>query len=421
MVMTCMEETNSEGYRNNVKHPINFGFYLEDQFDWSDFIVSAGLRFDYFDYKALRIANVEAPFATSGGELTLDEGDLLQSKKFTRLSPRIGIGFPVTDKTQLHINYGKFFQRPDLRRLYLGYDFFEARVTGGSYYPFSSPNLEPEKTTQYEFGLTHQLGTNTAFSITAYYKDVQGLTQIFHQSPADPQFYDFFANTDYGTIKGVDLSLSVRRTNNIQLDLKYTLAYASGTGSYSQTQYIVAWQNPQFPPKTTSPLDYDQRHTLIGIFDWRTGAKQGPKIGNTFILENMGLNIIAQASSGTPYTPIRRENEITLAAFTPKPIGQINSANMPWSFVIDLKLERKVKIGQNTLVPYIWVKNLLDRDNILSVYEGTGKADNTSWLGTPEGQVFVSNYGDTEYRMQQENPKNYSNPRMILFGLRMSF
>ncbi len=417
------EESDNESYKNDTKHPINLGLYAEDRFDWQGMIISAGVRFDYFDYKALRIVDVAHPL--DPGRLTridtLDPGDLTKSKKFTKVSPRIGIAFPISDKTQLHINYGKFYQRPDLRRLYLGYDFLEARITGGSYYPFSSPNLEPEKTTQYEVGITHQLGENTALEVTAYYKDVEDLTQIYHQSPATPNTYDFFANSDYGTIKGLDIAVNMRRTHNLTLNLKYTLSYASGTGSYAQSRYIVAWQGPDNPPKMTAPLDYEQRHSVSGIIDLRAGEGEGPKLGNVRLLENTGLNILMTAASGTPYTPILVDNAITLAAFTPKPTGPINSANLPWTFRIDLKLERVVKVGKYSVTPYLWVKNLLNRDNVLAVYETTGTPDETGWLGTAEGRTFAEKNGDTRYKLKQDNPRNWDSPRQILFGLRASF
>jgi outer membrane receptor protein involved in Fe transport len=415
-------ETDDDDFMNNVKHPINLGLFVEDRFEWQNLVVSFGLRFDYFDYKSLRIKNLQYPLdATGGTDLSLDREDLEDSKKFSRLSPRLGVAFPVSDKTQMHINYGKFFQRPDLRRLYLGYDFLAARITAGSYYPFASPNLEPEKTTQYEVGITHQLGATTAIDITAYYKDVQDLTQIFHQTPASPRVYDYFANVDYGTIKGVDFGLTMRRTNHISLDLKYTLSYASGTGSYAQSQYIVAWQNPEGAPKRKAPLDYDQRHALAGIVDYRLGKGEGPKFGDTYILENFGINVILQASSGTPYTPIRVDNEVTEAAFTPQPIASINSARLPWTWQIDFKAERTIPLGKYSLVPYIVVKNLLDRDNVLSVYEGTGKANETGWLGTADGQNWAAGHDTDLYNLKQDNPKNYGAPRQILFGLRMSF
>ena len=415
------EESDDEDYENETKHPINLGMYITDRLDWRGLVVNAGLRFDYFDYKALRIINLEQPFGEDNS--TLDREDLEDSEKFYRLSPRLGISFPISDVTQMHINYGKFYQRPDLIRLYVGYNFYEAHVDAGSYYPFASPNLEPEKTTQYEVGVTHQLADNVAFGITAYYKDVQDLTQIFHQTPASPTVYDFYANSDYGTIKGVDFSLTMRRTRNLQMDLRYTLSYANGTGSYANTQYIIAWQNPDGQPKSTHPLDYDQRHNINGMFDFRLGEQEGPRLGDIYPLENMGLNVIVSAGSGTPYTPTQVYDEATENAVNPKPLGSVNSANKPWIFSIDLKLERKVKIAGYSVTPYVWVKNLLDTENAIGVYEGTGEADVNGYLNTDEGSAAAAADADYEnrYELKQANATNYMNPRMVYFGLRFAF
>lgn len=412
-------------FQNETKHPINLGLYAQNRFEWQGLIVNAGLRFDYFDYKSLRLKDPAAPFGADNS--SLDAADLEPSKKFTRVSPRLGISFPVSDKTQMHINYGVFYQRPDLRRLYTGYDFLEARVTAGSFYPFPSPNLEPETITQYEVGISNQLGDNTAFDITAYYKDVKGLTQIFHQA-ATPKAYDFFSNVDYGTIKGVDFALTMRRTRHIALDIKYSLSYATGTGSYAQSSYNIAWKNSQGTPKTTQPLDYDQRHSIIGIIDFRTGKGEGPVLGNNFRpLENIGINTVIQLGSGTPYTPTNPYDGVSPnASVQQEPTGPINSANLPWQFVIDVKAEKRFQIGSYSLSPYLLVRNLLDRENVLAVYEGTGEPNVSGYLETAEGQVRASDpvtgaEFQRRYEFGQENPKNYANPRMIILGLRMSF
>ncbi len=407
-------ESDAEGYRNSTKHPINLGAYVTDRIEWRGLIVNAGVRLDLFDYKAEGFADPIHPFGpTNDG--TIDPGDLTSVPTYVRVSPRLGVAFPISPVTQFRINYGKFYQRPNLANLYVGLDFYEARVTAGSYYPFPSPLLKPEKTTQYEIGLTHQLGDNVAFDIDAYYKDVQDLTQIFHQYSI-PKAYDIYANTDYGTIKGVDMALILKRTHNIRMDLRYTLSYASGTGSYANTAYIINWQNPDSPVKTTNPLDYDQRHSFNCVVEYRTGAKEGPKLGTSYPLENTSINFLLTAGSGTPYTPTLIYDEATENAVTPHPVDKI-----------DLKVERRIKVSGLEITPYIWVKNLLNTDNIIGVYEGTGKPLETGFLRTDVGQTNIQNGIDNgdpykeKYELKQYNPTNYSNPRMVFFGLRTSF
>ena len=423
-------------FANSTKHPINLGIFAQDRLEYRGLIVQAGLRFDYFDYKSKRFRDIYRPFDPDfTGLNNLDESDFDESKKFTRFSPRLGISFPISDRTQMHINYGIFYQRPDLNNLYSGLNFTQARIGAGSYYPHPSPNLEPETVTQYEVGMTHQLGDYTAFDLTAYYKDVKDLTQIFHVTPAIPFVYDVYDNVDYGTIKGVDFSLTMRRTRNISMSLKYSLSYATGTGSYAQSTYNIAWKEPTGTPKRTNPLDYDQRHSIIGMFDIRTLAGQGPRLGDTYPFENTGLNILAQAGSGLPYTPMQPYDAVAIKSVQQTPTGPINSAHLPWTFSVDLKLERTFKIGGYQLVPYVWVKNLLDYENVVAVYEGTGEPYATGYLRTAEGNERASSTtvanphtgelsGDKfayRYDLLQNNPTNYMHPRMIMAGLRMSF
>lgn len=424
---TYGNESDNQGYKNATKHPINMAMYLQDRAEWTGFIVNAGLRFDYFDYKTQRLINPQLPLDPVTQELTQDR--LEPSKKFTKLSPRLGIAFPISDKTQMHLNYGKFFQRPDLIRLYVGYDFFAYKVrSGGYFYPIGNPNLEPEKTTQYEVGMTHQLGDYTALELTAYYKDVQGLVQVLSQS-SSPNSFSFYQNSDFSSIKGLELAISMRRNQNIEMSMKYTLAYANGTGSYANTQQNIAWTASQVP-KQTAPLDYDQRHNLVGNIDYRLGKKQGPRIGDIYPLENFGLNVLVQAASGTPYTPAEVFDEITLAAVAPVPVAPRNTSYGPWTINVDLKAERAFNVGRYKVTPYVWVKNLFNRNNAYVVYESTGRSNTDGWLDTPSGQDFISSFstpdatglnGEQKYTLKENNAQNYGNPRMLLFGLRMSF
>ena len=49
--------------------------------------------------------------------------DLVDAKSYSKLSPRLGVAFPIGERTQFHMNYGKFFQQPNLEDLYVSYRF----------------------------------------------------------------------------------------------------------------------------------------------------------------------------------------------------------------------------------------------------------------------------------------------------------
>ncbi len=434
-------ESDDEGWRNEAKNPMDFALYLQDRIEYQGLIVTAGVRFDMFDYKGTRLRNADTPLnpdslgfpgkpPDDGTAQTLEQADLEDSETFTRVSPRLGVAFPVSDRTQMRVSYGKFFQRPNLEDLYVGFEFMEYQLLGSGYYTdWGNPNLEPPKTTAYEVGMTHQLGDNTSFDVNIFYRDVSGLIQTVDQ-PSTPNSFGTFRNQDYGTIKGLEFNLKMRRTRNIMADLKYTLSYANGTGSFNTELRNVAWVKG-IPPKHTAPLEFDQRHKLVGIIDLRFGKAQGPRLGDYYVLENFGINILTRAASGSPYTPSQIYNEPTTGSVSPIPNDVRNSMNRPWTFRIDLKMERAFELGDYRIAPYLWVMNLLDRDNVVNVWEGTGKAESSGYLETGAGQDFVAAYstpsdnqgltGEEKYLIAQQPATNYDIPRQILFGLRVSF
>jgi hypothetical protein len=232
-----------------------------------------------------------------------------------------------------------------------------------------------------------------------------------------------YRNHDFGTVKGIDASLKMRRTRNITAEINYSLSFATGTGSYATSQSNVAWTNNERPIRV-SPLEFDQRHKLTGIMDIRAAKGQGPKIGSTYLLENAGVNFLLTAASGTPYTPIEIVNEITMGAFSPVPVATVNSRTAPWNYRLDLKANKTFAISRLSFDVYVWVINVFDRKNVVEVYEGSGLADNTGWLATQDGQAFVSEFSENgveKYNIKQRNPMHYDTPRQVRLGLRMNF
>jgi outer membrane receptor protein involved in Fe transport len=424
-------DTLSEG--SAARNPITFAWYLQDKFEWQGLVINAGMRFDYFNPNTDRLRDPEAPlrFGTPG---KLDDADFEHTKAQTRWSPRLGIGFPISDRSSFHLSYGKFFQRPDLENLYMSRDYLTRMIESTPYFILlANPNLEPEKTTAYEVGYTQQLGDYTRLDITAFHKDIEDLTVAFSQNAfvlESPTSFGTFRNADWGTVRGLEIGLKMRRNHNIQMDLNYSLEYAKGTGSWPQTEYNIVWQN-QNAPRSSSPLEFDQRHKLTANVDVRTAAKEGPKLGDFYPLENAGVNFVMSANSGTPYTPVLIWQEVSSAAGAPDPKGGINSQYSPWVYRVDLKANRQFRIGQLQWDLYLWVLNLFDRDNVIDVYESTGRPNTTAWLNTDEGQNFIeANAEPTErsglsgeelWRLKEHDPLNYDTPRQIRFGVRVNF
>lgn len=428
-IATGANVSNLDSGRDAAKHPRSFSLYGQDKYERSGVIVNGGLRFDYINSNTPAFKDEQYPLGRQGepGGGVLDESDLVPSKSYARLSPRLGVAFPVDEKTLMRFNYGVFYQQPNLQDLYVSYRFLEYKVqTGGYFVPFGNPNLRPERTTAYEFGVARQVGDRIRLDGTIYWKDVKDLVEV-RNVVSFPKNYTSFRNVDFATIKGLDLGFTMRPMHHITANIAYSLSYASGTGSVSVTQRNQAWTADQVP-RQTSPLDFDQRNKLSASFDWRLGTGEGPTWGKTFKpLENAGVNVLFNLASGTPYTPALVYNEVFLAALAPQASDATNSRSGPTTMQVDLKVNRDFRLRNTNMSAYVWVLNLFNRQNPYSVYNSSGSPFTTNFLDTPDGQQFLADAsskglnGEQLYGLAENNPNFYLNPRLVRFGLRASF
>ena len=407
---------------DGAKHPKTAFMFLQDKFEREGVIVNGGLRWDYITVDTPALVSESYPLGPPPDD-SLHAEDLTENSVYSRLSPRLGVAFPVTDKTLLRVNYGQFYQQINLQDLYVSYRFLQHKIVNGGYFVgFGDPNLKPERTTAYEVGVAQQLGERMRLDATAYYKDVKDLVEVV-TIKSSPNGFSSYRNRDFATIKGVDVGWTMRPANHIAASLNYSLSYANGTGSVSNSQRNIAWTASN-PPKQSSPLDFDQRHKVAANVDWRFGKGDGPTIGGSHIFENAGINLLLSAGSGTPYTPVEVYDEVTLASVSTVPLSQTNSRYGPWTSTIDMKVNKGFNFGNLNFDAYVWVLNLLDRKNAVAVFESSGSASTTNWLNTQAGQAFLAQQGSIgaeTYELAQSNPALYGNPRLVRFGLRVGF
>ena len=405
------------------RKPITASAYVQDRYERSGLVANVGLRYDYLNVNAKALKSEDRPL---GPDNVLTDADLTDAKTYGRISPRIGIGFPVTDRSVLHVNWGQFYQQPNLQDLYVSYRFLEYKIqTGGYYVPFGNPNLKPEMTTAYEVGLSHQMNDYSKVDVTAYYKDVRDLVQVAN-IPSAPYSFASFRNKDFATLKGVDLAFTLRRVNHISGSLAYSLSFANGTGSVSNTQRNIAWTASEVPHQT-SPLDFDQRHKVslnIGV-DWLKG--EGPKWGSTTPLSDVNLNILYNLATGTPYTATDVYDEVTQLNVASQPTGALNERTSPATQSFDFKITKGFRFGATRFAAYVWMLNAFDTNNAIAVYQGTGSAYTTGFLDTDAGRAVASQLRsenidpNSAYNLATQSASLFSIPRTLRFGVRTDF
>jgi outer membrane receptor protein involved in Fe transport len=405
------------------RKPTTASAYVQDRYERGGLVANVGLRYDYLNVNAQALKSEDRPL---GSDNVLGADDLTNAKTYSRISPRVGIGFPFSDRSVLHVNWGQFYQQPNLQDLYVSYRFLEYKVQKGGYYvPFGNPNLKPEMTTAYEVGLAHQMNEVSKVDVSVYYKDVRDLVQVAN-IPSQPYSFASFRNKDFATLKGVDVAFTLRPVNHVSGSLSYSLAFAQGTGSVSNSQRNIAWTASEVPHQT-SPLDFDQRHKLSVNLDVAAGKGQGPKWGGIPWLADTDLNVLYNVGTGTPYTPTIVTDEVTQLNVAQQPTGALNSRTSPATQSLDFKFTKGLRFAATHASAYIWVLNAFNTNNALAVYSGTGSPYTTGFLNTEGGRSVAASLAGSgidpnyAYGLATQNQNLFSIPRTIRFGVRTDF
>jgi hypothetical protein len=244
--------------------------------------------------------------------------------------------------------------------------------------------------------------------------------------PSKPNSFATYRNRDFATIKGMDLGFTLRPTNHIAANIAYSLSFAQGTGSVSQSDRNRAW-TASATPKQTAPLDFDQRHKLSANLDWRLQKGEGMTFGGIRPFENTGVNLLFNVASGTPYTPTQVYNEVTLSAVSGVVAGPQNSRYGPWTVNMDLKATKAFALAGFRMEAQMWVLNVFDNENPIAVYTSSGSPFSTNFLGTQDGAAFVTAAGNkgfdgkSFYELAENNPTLFATPRLVRFGIRAAF
>ncbi|MDQ3021981.1 MAG: TonB-dependent receptor [Bacteroidota bacterium] len=422
---------NDDGF-DGSKHPIVASLYLQDKVEFKDFTLNAGLRWDYLDANSWGVKDLTNIAGPNG---VLGPDDFVESTTATtKLSPRIGLSFPVTNNTIFHAQYGNFIQLPSLEFLYNGRENLEYWVNSAGFSgSFGNPNLQPEETIAYELGIKQQVGDKLAVDVTAYYKETEGLIGI-RKYPQLPNQIQVFENNDYGTVRGVDLSLDLRRTNRLSLNIALGVGFASGTGSDPNSASTAAWLGER-QPKLTAPLDYDQRYTGVINADYRFGTQDVPKGFWGDVLSQFGVNLLYSFNSGRPYSIKSNSSDPFVGTGAGASLlSTINGANGPWNNRLDLRIDKTIPVWKLDFDVYVYIVNLLNSELVNDVWAGSGLPGSTGFLDSEPGKTSILSYNNPNgtvpttseeyvrrYTLRSRSALNYGPPRQYRFGIRMNF
>lgn len=383
------------GYSDYVKKPIEFSVYAQDKLEFESFIINFGLRFDYTDVDDTRWESVRKPAGSLDSNGIWRPSGEVETDPKTQISPRLGIAFPITDRTVFYSSYGHFFQIPDYTKIYELRDPTLDRALIGN------PGISPKKTVAFEFGFKQQIGDDYSLQINAYFKDMTNLVGSTYLT-VFPYEYTVFDNSNYGGVQGVEISLYKRLSNYWFARLNYTYSVAKGNESDPREGFNdYRRASAVLRPKRVFLLDFDRTHVFNASFGLSFPEQFGPALGDFYPLGLLDINFIINAYSGLPYTPRPSEESEEL-------IVEKNTARMPAYFKVDLRVSRRFNIGDLSLSLFATVDNLFDNINALDVWDTTGEP----WDAGPTSNRTLD---------RQKDPGDVDQRRDVRVGVRLDF
>jgi len=438
---------------NGPQHPLFGSAYVQSKWEYRDLILNVGLRYERIDAKVLRPANLEDPAFDKSNDF-IQEDQLIRTDPYNYLLPRLNFAFPVTANTVFYAQYGKYIQMPNLNDIYRGGTrrlSVDVSTITRSLYGFFNQYVgftaKPERTDQYELGIRQSLTDNFAFTVTAFYKDLKDqlrfdrvLADGTGRLAAGTPIFVGWINNDFGTAKGLEMTLELRRVKRLAARLNYTLSNTRGTGSDSRsTRVAVSDATISSYPTLIYNLDYNQAHRGTAMLDYRFNQGDGGSI-----LQGLGLNALLTFNSGHNYTKILEPSNLGQASAwtvgtratqdprTRNPVEPINSSTTPWNFNVDLTLDKVFKLSSFDLKLYANVLNAFNARSIINLYETTGTANDDGWLKSPLAAQYIelANYRDFYQAINLDNRWGYYTatgndvygaPRQIRFGVSIEY
>jgi len=430
------EETTWSGqqyiYTNYDKSPILAGGYIQDKIEFEGMFANFGLRFDYSD------PNTEWP--TSEDRYSLFYSAYMKDSLLTqmpmgdasaafKLSPRLGISFPILERSKLFFNYGHFYSLPP--------NHYRYKIIWGDYRSpiifLGNPSLDMERTISYEVGFESSIANTYLARVAGYYKDTDNeYANVTYTDYYGDVNYITVENSGYGDTRGFEFEFRKAHgrffTGWMNYDYRVTTSGQTGRDAYYEN-LVLNQTEGRIMPEEDNPIPRPVFRTQITLKlpqDWG------------IFLGGYGLSLLYSWRAGWYGT--------YLGDYGEEMRNELRN-NIRWQDErnVDISLRKSLVVGGTPISLFFDVHNVFDwgtlstqgfsdgfdrNDYIRSLHLETFNEE--LWLDDPyrngpvEGEK-PDRIGDlrSEEKPYIDNPDReflwYLNPRYMQFGIRFSF
>ncbi len=360
--------------------------FAQEDLEWNDLRIRAGLRFEYFDGNSTLPSDLRNP--ANALPPPRPQSHPVPTTPKISLSPRLGVSYPVTRDAALFFAYGHFYQMPSLGQVYnnSNYDKLATLQAGTSSFGavMGNPDIRPERTVQYQFGYKQALAEWLGLEVSMFYKDIRDLLGTELITTYNSAEYARLTNVDFGNVVGFTVMLDQRARGMFSSTVDFTWQLAQGNSS-DPNETATRAEAGEDPRPRQAPFNWDQRNTLNLTGTW---SRPDDFIAST----------IVRIASGQPYTP-------TIASGFGGGL-ETNSGRKPATFEVDLRGEKQLPSRLGRAAAFLRVFNVFDtRFANGFVFGSTGSPYYSSDPATDKNTLA--------------NPSRYSGPRRIELGVTM--
>ena len=214
--------------------------YIQGKLTSNQMVIKLGARMDYFSAGGENniFSDFDQFFTQQNNDARKDSATRVSAEKQVTLSPRVGISFPITDKTKFYFNYGQFRQMPQAQYLYQMQEK-SFTVNRSAITSLGNPNMPMPRTSAYEIGYERVLSNEYLLQFSGYSRSVDNQVS-FQAFISDAMIYTIATPNNYNDVRGLELTLSKVRGNWVRGFFNYTYMDFS-SGNFGITGVI---QNP---------------------------------------------------------------------------------------------------------------------------------------------------------------------------------
>jgi hypothetical protein len=425
-------------YVNYDANPILAGAYIQDKIEFEGMFANIGLRFDYSD------PNIEWPtikdrysmfFSKYLKDSLFTQGPVEDVAAIYEISPRLGISFPILEKSKLFFNYGHFYSLPaseDKYKINWGQNDENLHFLG-------NPRLEMERTISYEVGFESSVANTYLARVSGYYKDITNETGDVGYRGLNGEYVDYttIENTGYGDIRGFEFEFRKDHGRFFTGWINYDYMVQT-SGNIGITQHyedpLLESRETEVDPEEDSPIPrpvFRAQVTLKAPKDW------GIFLGGY----NLSFLYSWRAGNYENWNPYGEEEYGDVL---------INNIQWPAGRYLDMSINKDLSFGGVPISLFVEVHNIFDWGTLssqcfdpsvpndgdrtaylkslhLEIYDEEPFLSDPTVFGPEELDVEPDHIGDlrSEDKPYINNPNReflyYLDPRYVEFGIRLSF